>query len=73
MAAVPAVRSTGAGRGADAHGGDGRGRALVSDAAEDEGLSFAAETVPGMLEPFPIREDPATGCGTAEGGATIHL
>ncbi|MGW4204342.1 PH domain-containing protein [Streptomyces sp. NPDC004726] len=47
----------------------GSGGYSVYDAGESEGLAFAAEAVPGLLEPFLLRDD-----GTGDGsGATIPL
>jgi putative membrane protein len=37
----------------------GAGAYDVYDAEESEGLGFAAEAVPGMLEPFLVRDDPS--------------
>ena len=51
----------------------GAGAYSVYDAAEGEGLEFAAEAVPGLLEPFLVRDDRVTGCGAAEGCATIPV
>ncbi|WP_327322864.1 PH domain-containing protein [Streptomyces sp. NBC_01210] len=51
----------------------GAGAYSVYDAAEGEGLAFASEAVPGLLEPFLIREERTTGCGAAEDGATIPV
>ncbi|WP_405809037.1 PH domain-containing protein [Streptomyces sp. NBC_00210] len=51
----------------------GAGAYSVYDAAEGEGLEFAAEAVPGLLEPFLVRDDRVAGCGAAEGGATIPV
>ncbi|MFD9220815.1 PH domain-containing protein [Streptomyces sp. NPDC060064] len=51
----------------------GAGAYSVYDAAEGEGLAFASEAVPGLLEPFLIREERTTGCGAADDGATIPV
>ncbi|MFI6283794.1 PH domain-containing protein [Streptomyces sp. NPDC051018] len=41
----------------------GSGGYTVHDAGESEGLAFAAEAVPGLLEPFLVREEGPTGTG----------
>ncbi|MEU5399305.1 PH domain-containing protein [Streptomyces sp. NPDC005963] len=37
----------------------GSGAYTIHDAAQDEGLAFAADAVPGLLEPFLVRDEPA--------------
>lgn len=51
----------------------GAGAYSVYDAGESEGLAFASDAVPGLLEPFLIRGDGAAGCGSAEVGARIPV
>ncbi|MET7716372.1 PH domain-containing protein [Streptomyces sp. NPDC005407] len=51
----------------------GAGAYSVYDAGESEGLAFASDAVPGLLEPFLVRGDGTAGCGSAEVGATIPV
>jgi putative membrane protein len=51
----------------------GAGAYSVYDAGESEGLAFASDAVPGLLEPFLVRGDGTAGCGSAEVGARIPV
>ncbi|MCX4822280.1 PH domain-containing protein [Streptomyces sp. NBC_01142] len=51
----------------------GAGAYDVYDAAEGEGLTFAAEAVPGVLEPFLVRGDGTSGGDLVGDGATIPV
>ena len=49
----------------------GAGAYAVLDAGASEGLAFASDAVPGLLEPFLVRDEDARACGGPDGGATI--
>ena len=49
----------------------GAGAYAVLDADASEGLGFAADAVPGLLEPFLLRDGDARGGDGPDGGATI--